>query len=128
MASRPNTASSHGRPAAGIRPCGVVVINMPMSAPARRIHALNSDRSICTGTAAGLRRAPVLPPRQRSRERRDLDGQIRGAAAERERDRLLATAADLQAIRQVSAEMASGSVWQSITVSRTIRRRRDSPA
>ena len=41
MASRPKMASSHGRPAAGMRPCGVAVIIIPMSADARCIQALN---------------------------------------------------------------------------------------
>ena len=41
IASRPKSASSHGSPAAGMRPCGVAVSIMPMSAAERCSQALN---------------------------------------------------------------------------------------
>ena len=63
IASRPKTASSHGRPAAGMRPCGVAVSIMPMSAAERCIQALNVRVArFAPGRRAGRRCAPAPRP------------------------------------------------------------------
>ena len=101
MASRPKAASSHGRPAAGMRPCGVGVSIMPMSAAERRSQALNgaSVDSTWHGGRPSMRASSSAAASDRVKVAIS-HRLVRRAATEGQRNGLLAAAADLQPVAQ----------------------------